>query len=213
MELVSRAKAQRLGLYSFFTGKPCRHGHISERNTKFGYCYICQKEQSSKYQKENKDSIKAASKEYREKNKEYFQEYLKQYFIDNIEKYEQYARDYYENNSERVKERSKQYARENPQVAQAARQRRRARARNAEGTHSAEDILKMVHDQDNFCNYCGVSFETVPYQIDHIIPLSKGGSNWPDNLQLLCGRCNSKKRAKLPEELDESFFASLSLKD
>lgn len=209
MELVSRAKAQRLELRSFFTGKPCRHGHISERNTKFGYCYECRASEAKSYQEENEDKEKASRKEYREKNKESTKEYMKQYYLDNPEKFAKYAKDFYENNKEWVKERAKQYSKNNPQVAQAARQRRRARSRNAEGTHSAQDIVQMIAEQNNTCKYCGICFDESPYQIDHIVPLSKGGSNWPDNLQLLCKRCNSKKRAKLPEQLDEAFFESI----
>lgn len=48
---------------------------------------------------------------------------------------------------------------------------------------------------DNKCNYCG---STENLEIDHIIPLSRGGTNDPDNLQILCKTCNRKKWAHVP---------------
>jgi 5-methylcytosine-specific restriction endonuclease McrA len=35
-------------------------------------------------------------------------------------------------------------------------------------------------------------------QIDHVLPVSRGGSNTDDNVQLLCGFCNRRKHAKDP---------------
>jgi 5-methylcytosine-specific restriction endonuclease McrA len=40
------------------------------------------------------------------------------------------------------------------------------------------------------CRRCGT---TEGLTLDHIIPLSKGGTNRIDNLQLLCGPCNRAK--------------------
>lgn len=40
-EIISRKKAIELGLFRYFTGKPCKHGHISSRVTKSGQCYEC----------------------------------------------------------------------------------------------------------------------------------------------------------------------------
>lgn len=46
---------------------------------------------------------------------------------------------------------------------------------------------------ENICKICG---STERLEIDHIIPLSKGGSNELKNLQILCRHCNSVKRDK-----------------
>ena len=58
-----------------------------------------------------------------------------------------------------------------------------------------------VMRRDNFkCNYCGKSPATdsnVELEIDHIIPVSKGGDNNIDNLKTICKNCNIGKFNKL----------------
>ncbi len=46
------------------------------------------------------------------------------------------------------------------------------------------------------CAYCLTSIEK-RYHIDHVIPLTRGGSNWPMNLALACVRCNTSKGNRL----------------
>jgi hypothetical protein len=45
------------------------------------------------------------------------------------------------------------------------------------------------------CEYCHTSerWQYVPFTIDHVIPISKGGTDEPDNLALSCFHCNRKK--------------------
>jgi 5-methylcytosine-specific restriction endonuclease McrA len=48
---------------------------------------------------------------------------------------------------------------------------------------------------------CGASVAVEPnllLEVDHIIPVSKGGLSEPENLQTLCWRCNRSKGAKMP---------------
>ena len=70
---------------------------------------------------------------------------------------------------------------------------RRARFRLAEGRHTAEDIVRIYQAQAGKCAYCKIRLGR-KYHVDHIVALTKGGSNWPRNIQLLCGPCNIRKR-------------------
>ena len=47
--------------------------------------------------------------------------------------------------------------------------------------------------QEGTCGGCRSTFPFRNFTIDHIVPKTKGGTNHQDNLQLLCGACNSLK--------------------
>ena len=59
--------------------------------------------------------------------------------------------------------------------------------------------------QEGKCNGCEVLFPFRNMTIDHIIPRSRGGTDAPDNLQLLCAACNSTKGNRTQEELLQSL--------
>ena len=55
-----------------------------------------------------------------------------------------------------------------------------------------EDIRAFVWRRDmGQCRKCGIKKNL---QFDHVIPIAKGGASTPENLQLLCTRCNQDKR-------------------
>ena len=58
----------------------------------------------------------------------------------------------------------------------------------------------LYGQQEGHCAGCGVLFEIRNFTIDHIVAKSKGGTDHLDNLQLLCGACNSMKGVKTQEE-------------
>lgn len=55
-------------------------------------------------------------------------------------------------------------------------------------------MLALIERDGCQCKQCGSQDDLT---VDHIIPLSKGGSDDLDNLQLLCQSCNSQKRDRL----------------
>lgn len=77
----------------------------------------------------------------------------------------------------------------NPHVNVAKTARYRARKVDAAGFCSVEQIRARWDYYDGLCYLCGGLAETM----DHVIPLSAGGTNWPANLRPACSLCNSRK--------------------
>lgn len=69
-------------------------------------------------------------------------------------------------------------------------------------------LREKIKERDNFtCKHCGVSVKEEPHlllEIDHIIPLSKGGITSEKNLQTLCWRCNRAKGNKILEKTNNN---------
>lgn len=64
--------------------------------------------------------------------------------------------------------------------------------RGAEGSFSKDDIDALLIKQSGRCAFCLIPMRQ--YHIDHILPISRGGTSWPYNLQLTCPHCNHSKR-------------------
>lgn len=59
--------------------------------------------------------------------------------------------------------------------------------------------IRRIHARDNYtCQYCGQVGGII--EVDHIFPVSRGGSNKDDNLCSACRRCNRAKSNKLLTE-------------
>ena len=59
---------------------------------------------------------------------------------------------------------------------------------------SLEEVRELLYKSyGRTCNYCDVRLLVNNMVCDHIMPLSLGGSSVPDNLQMICMRCNTRK--------------------
>ncbi|GBG39632.1 HNH endonuclease [Mycobacterium montefiorense] len=83
-------------------------------------------------------------------------------------------------------------------LSQKIRWRKSAAGQRALMTSKLRNSIKA---RDNHtCRYCSVSLAAEPHlllEVDHVIPVSKGGLSTPDNLQTLCWRCNRTKANKV----------------
>ena len=71
-----------------------------------------------------------------------------------------------------------------PEVEKELRDKAFERARNSKGLYECAACKMTSHNR-------------IPFQIDHIIPLNKGGKTIPENLQVLCRKCNASKSDKV----------------
>ncbi|MCK5037881.1 MAG: HNH endonuclease [Thermoplasmata archaeon] len=62
-----------------------------------------------------------------------------------------------------------------------------------------QELVNRIYQRDGYrCQYSYRGACAGPLQIDHIIPVSRGGSNDPRNLQVVCRHHNKLKGAKYP---------------
>ncbi|WP_373316977.1 HNH endonuclease [Chitinolyticbacter albus] len=77
--------------------------------------------------------------------------------------------------------------------------RRKIQEANAVGSYSGDDIAKIRSELGDCCFYCGVPLNGGG-EIEHMTPISRGGTCWPSNLTLACFKCNKEKHGKTAQE-------------
>lgn len=138
----------------------------------------------------NKEKMRLRSKEYRTKNHE---------------KILARNRAYRQKKPGLVRGLEKSYRVRNPENVAASRRNRYARKVGSVDQHTGADVKAIWDRQKHKCATpnCKRPIQASgkhKYHVDHIVPLSKGGSNGKDNIQILCAFCNVSKNAKSPEQ-------------
>src|ERR1017187_1006915 len=161
------------------------------------------------------EAIKEKAAKYKEANPEKVKSWRKALYYRNREANKKNASEWYANNKERARASRRRYQFEhkasvyagqrawrklNPLRRKVLETRRRARKKSAPGECPYEQLKARIVFYGEKCWMC---LAAPFYCLDHVKPLSKGGSNWPSNLRPACRPCNSRKRSLWP--LPEGF--------
>lgn len=148
------------------------------------------------YRETNREEITARKKAYREANKEEVAARQKAWHEANKEEVAAQGKVYREINREEIAARKKDYRKANPDKVREGNARRRALKAGADGSHTCAEFRALCGLSGWVCLCCETSHEESPLTVDHVVPLSEGGSDSISNLQPLCGYCNDSKGTK-----------------
>lgn len=118
--IVSRSEAKKIGLKSYFTGKPCINGHVSKRTTSSGSCHACLHERRKVWLenggREKLNEWKRRNSRERYKNDDSFRAKVKK-------RNDEWAR----KNTDKLTEKSRRYRKRNPHKIKEWNEKRRLR--------------------------------------------------------------------------------------
>lgn len=195
----------------------------------YSQCKVCNreyreahKEYQQNYRAANKEKLQQYYAEWQQTNREYNlarkRKYAQKRYANDpeyVERRKIYSKHYRARYPDKMRAAIQQWRRYNPERYRSTKRKYRSSVKGKASNHASShryrarqrlvetapfDEQAQLKRQKSRCYYCGCKLEK--YHIEHVVPLSRGGSDRPENKVLSCPECNLKKSDKAPHEWD-----------
>jgi hypothetical protein len=193
---MKRREAKALGLFTYNTGKPCKHGHLSDRYVNGAQCIECASAQSREWRRANPESYKQSWRKWLESNRDVHSARVKKWQAKNKDKIAINQKIWEKANPDKVKAKYIRWRKKHPEkytalaVASVAR-----RAKRVPKWNTSDDRWLMAQFYD--VARLRTKATGVVWEVDHIVPLrgkEVSGLHVPSNLQVILKSENRAKR-------------------
>lgn len=182
----SRAAAKAAGSKRYFTGKPCKYGHIAPRLSSNGTCFSCASIAAAKWHKDNPEKANAEASRWRKKNPGKAAEAYAKWRSRNLGSLAAAQAKRAKNNPRAVAAASAKWVKNNPEKHCANTAKRRATKLQATPAWADPLAIKFIYAQA----------AKIGAHVDHIVPLRNKlvcGLHCEHNLQPLAPVENARK--------------------
>jgi hypothetical protein len=200
--LVTLEFARATGLVRYFTGRPCKYGHFSERLTSNKTCMECACKIQHGVYRRYRNKIVARTKVYRQANKEAIAKKDAAYQRLNRDRLCQYYSERYMEKRLEIAAKVKAYKASRPGFSTEVGKAYLARKIRAMPPWADRNEIRKI-----YAEAAAMTAQTgIQYSVDHIYPL-KGrnscGLHVPWNLQIITMIDNCRKATKMPNDWAE----------
>lgn len=160
-------------------------------------------ETSRRYYEKNRDRRVREAHEYRLAHPDVVKDTKRKCYEAHAEERREYRRQYHRDHPKHSGEYNRKWRAANPDKARWFDALKVMRRRGAPGRMTLAEWRAIIAKQHGRCATCKSKCNLTK---DHIIPVTKGGTNYAFNIQGLCRSCNSKKRNRLDVGAQHSLF-------
>lgn len=178
-----------------YTTKPYSDFFAAKQHTDglHSHCKTCLKAAKRIWQRAHPDKVRAYQKRWKTENADRIKKHNRDFYQNHIQEARHRRRAYTEEHAEEARERSRRWAKSHRAQRIEYQRVRYARKKNAPRIERIN--RKIVYQRDKgICSLCQTKVIWEDASLDHIIPLSKGGSHTYDNIALTHLLCNIRKR-------------------